>query len=204
MKYNDRRTYYLTLILGVFFFTLVGICCTSSPPAPLPRPFGYPRIEFPQDYSYVQFQKETCPYTFNYPDWGELAQFREDSCWVDIYFPLYDCTWHITYRELETKAGIEARNFILEEHRSLIYNHSKKASNILNSPLSESRGYGVFYEIYGNVGTPAQVFFSDSANTQILMTSFYYNSTIQNDSLHPISELMKGELLKMVESIQWN
>lgn len=183
-------------------FSLLDLACSSTPPAPLPRPMGYPRLDLPSDFGYDAFEEPGCSYSFTYPDFAQVSKFRSDSCWVDIYFPPFDCTWHITYREPD-KIAMD-RAFSLEEHRSLIYKHSKKASNIVNSPLAHPNGYGNFYEVYGNVGTPAQVFFSDSTDTQIVMTSFYYNRSIQSDSLQPVSEFMKQELLKMVESIQWN
>ena len=184
------------------FSGLFYLACSSSPPAPMPRPIGYPRLDLPTDFGYDVFEREGCSYSFEYPDFAEVSRFRSDSCWVDIYFPPLECTWHITYRESEEERN--SRAFSLEEHRSLIYKHSKKASNIINSPLAHSNGYGNLYEVFGNVGTPAQIFFSDSTDSQIVMTSFYYNASLQSDSLLPVSEFMKKELLKMVESIRWN
>ena len=190
--------------LPVFIVLLAGAflgSCGNSPLPPYPRPLGYPRFELPQAYAYARFAEPNCPFTFDYPEFAEVSLFRPDSCWVDIYFPPFDCTWHFTYRF--AKEGKVERDYSLEEHRLLIYKHSKKAQNISSSNLAHTNGYGTLYEVFGNVGTPSQVFYSDSTHSHILMTSFYYNSSLQNDSLAPLSQYMKGELQKMVRSIQW-
>ena len=187
------------------FFCLVAICmgmisCQQNQAVPLPRPYGYPRMELPKSYGYARFAGKDCAFSLAYPDFGEIARYREDSCWVDIYFPPFDATWHVTYRDIRKGKG---RDFSQEEYRSLVFKHSKKASNILTSPIRFPNGYGDFYEVYGNVGTPSQVFFSDSLDQHLVMASFYYNQTLQNDSLRPATNFLKKELKKMAESISW-
>ncbi|MEM6632898.1 MAG: hypothetical protein AAF694_24720 [Bacteroidota bacterium] len=190
-----RRTW-LLIVFGI----LVSSCNTSQLP-PYPRPIGFARMELPTDYTYTIFSESDCPFSFAYPEFGEVSLFRQDSCWVDIYFPPFNCTWHITYRP--AKNGKPDRDFSLEEHRQIIYKHSKKASNIATHSIAHHNGYGTFYEVFGNVGTPSQLFYSDSSDVHILMTSFYYNASIQNDSLVPVSQYMKKELQKMAKSIEW-
>lgn len=184
--------------MGIFWVSLFG--CNT--PAPFPRPFGFHRIDLPDDKSYKIFQNEICPFTFEYPSLGQISKQTLDSCWVDIYYPAYDCKWHITYRSIPIQG--RDRAYHLEEHRSLIYKHAKMATRINNTPVQEENGYGVLYEVYGNVGTPAQFFFSDSTGNHVVMTSFYFNTALKNDSLQPIINYMKGELKHMMSSIQWN
>lgn len=125
-----------------------------------------------------------------------------DSCWVDIDFPRYDLKWHITYRNVEESQKSRSEHF--EEYRKMIYKHSKQATQIVPSPVSVDAGEGTFFEIYGNVGTPAQVFLYDSTEQHVMMMSFYFQTALKNDSLFPVINYMKEEVQHMVRSIQWD
>ena len=179
---------------------LLGNAC-SSPPPPRPRPYGYHRIELPTKRTYTRFSNEVCNFTFEYPDFGEVSQNRKDSCWVDVYFPRFECKWHITYHDIEESGRAWDAHF--EEHRTLVYKHSQKATLIQPDQLKAPQGYGTLYEIYGNVGNPAQVFFSSLDDRQVVMTSFYFNTATKNDSLQPIIDFMKEELRHMASSVEW-
>ncbi|MDX2249763.1 MAG: hypothetical protein SF052_23465 [Bacteroidia bacterium] len=181
---------------GIFFF-LSG--CEEY--VPYPRPFGFPRIDFPTKTAYTSFSNEICPFTFEYPDYGKISRSLDDSCWVDIHFPVYDCKWHITYRTADKKG--KDRHAHYEDYRRLIYKHSKKATQIQESPITVPAGQGILFEIYGNVGTPAQVFLYDSTETQIVMMSFYFQTALKNDSLQPVINYMKGEIGHTLETFQW-
>lgn len=169
---------------------------------PYPRPLGFPRIELPETTQYKAFQSARCPFTFEYPDFGEITRDQSDSCWVDLFFPPFDCKWHISYRDTQTLA--KSRSQLYEEYRTLIYRHTKKADRIIETPISGPQGYGMLFEMYGEVGTPAQFFFSDSIGRHVVMNSFYYRTALKNDSLRPVSAYMKGELGHMIQSLRWN
>jgi len=188
-------------IVGLLALPILGLLACQQAPAPYPRPIGYPRIELPTNTSYERFSNNICPFTFAYPTFGDITRSSKDSCWVDIYFPSYECTWHITYRDAQ-KSGKD-RYVHLEEHRGLIFKHSKQANHIQTSEITGSNGYGIFYEVYGNVGTPAQFFYSDSTDQQIVMTSFYFDYALKNDSLRPVVDYMKSQLAHMITSIEW-
>ena len=57
------------------------------------------------------------------------------------------------------------------------------------------------YELFGTVGVPAQVFYSDSVD--VVMASFYFATAVRNDSLSPVIDFMKADLKHMAESISW-
>lgn len=187
------------MILALCMGLLTG-CYTYEP---YPRPLGYHRIDIPSstDRKHETFQNENCPFTFEIPSGGVLTRDNADSCWVDINFPRYNIKWHIGYREVDEKQKNRAAHF--ENYRRLIYKHTQKASRINELPVSGPNGYGIMFEVYGNVGTPAQLFFSDSAGTHIAMLSMYYRTAEKNDSLMPITNYMKEEMQHMVETMTW-
>lgn len=190
----------ILLSLGAILSLLLLSHCQQSPAA-FPRPWGFHRIPFPDSTTHTRYASPYCGFSFEYPDFGEILLETKDSCWVDFYFPRYQCKWHVTY--YETAPGGKDRNTYFEDHRAMIYKHSKKATMIQPNFFEVAQGYGTFYEVSGNVGTPAQFFISDTTDRHILMTSFYFDTALKNDSLQPIIQYMKGELQHMISSLRW-
>jgi len=177
---------------------LILVACEER--TPIPRSFGFPRIDLPTETTYQQFDSESCPFTFEYPTYAKITRDRTDSCWVDIYFPPFDCKWHFTYRDLR-ETGLK-REAYFEEYWELVHKHSKKATEIRPTNIQIPAGYGTLFEMFGNVGTPAQLFLSDSTHN-IMMSSFYFNTALKNDSLAPVIDHMKKEFLHMASTLKW-
>lgn len=196
MKTLHIKTKYYTL--GLLLVFSLGACKEEGG---FPRPFAFPRIDFPQKTSYTSFNEATCPFTFEYPDFGVISRSKPGECWVDIDFKDYDCKWHISYRN--AKEGDLDRDALFEEHRTLIYKHIKKATEITPSEIKSPNGYGIIHEVYGNVGTPLYVFLSDYQDEKMIMSTFYFQTALKNDSLAPVISYMKEEMLHMTETLQW-
>ena len=194
-----RISYRKIVISVLLIFTILVVACEEY--VPYPRKYAYARIELPQAYSHKQFDEAFCPFTFKYPDFGEISRSMSDSCWVDVSFPIFDCKWHFSARNIPTSGKSRSDHF--EEYRRLIYQHTRKATQIQPSPIEAQNGEGVKFEIYGNVGTPQQIFFYDKEEQNIMMMSFYFRTATKNDSLQPVIQFMKKELDLMLESFQW-
>ncbi|MEL6673428.1 MAG: hypothetical protein AAFR61_14585 [Bacteroidota bacterium] len=189
------------LLLVTLWLLSLTLSSCSEEYVPFPRKYGFHRIDIPAVTQYQTFSNAACPFSFEYPEGGRISRESPDSCWTDIYFPAYDCTWHFTYRQAEESG--KARGVHFEEYRGLIYKHSKKASQIKESRLDMASGKGVKFELYGNVGTPEQLFFHDASEQEIMMMSFYFNTAMKNDSLQPVIVHMKDQLDHMLESFTW-
>ena len=186
----------------IFWLLLISMLVSACEAyVPYPRKYAYARIELPSDFGYKQFNETYCPFTFEYPDFGEVSRSMSDSCWADISFPLFDCKWHFSGRNIPASGKTRSEHF--EEYRRLIYQHTRKATQIQPTPFEANAGDGVKFEIYGNVGTPQQIFFYDKEEQDIMMMSFYFQTATKNDSLQPVIQFMKKELDHMLESFQW-
>ena len=183
----------LFLFIPVLIVMLLAGCEEANQ---YPRPYGFPRIDLPA-HTYAQFEHPNCPFTFEYPEFGKIQEYRPDSCWVDISFEQFDAKWHITYRHIPTSNKTLSQHY--EEYRKLIYKHSPKVSNIEEYALTTPNGTGTMYELYGAVGTPAQIFFTDS--THIMMMSSYFNTATKNDSLAPVIDFLKYDLDHVVQTM---
>jgi gliding motility-associated lipoprotein GldD len=183
--------------LATVSMVLVLAAC-SQPNDPFPRPKGWPRIDLPE-HTYQKFENEVCPFTFEYPQIGVIELQKSDSCWMDLYFKEFECRWHVTYRYVPGSGKTVGDHF--EEYRKLVFKHIQKVQQIKENPLAGANGSGVMYELFGTVGVPAQVFYSDSVH--LVMASFYFDTAVRNDSLSPVIDFMKADLKHMAESISW-
>lgn len=172
---------------------------TSCEEEKYPRPRGYPKIELPATHEYKVFSSESCPFTFEYPAHGKLARSVKDSCVFDLRFPEYDFKWHFTYRNIP--ASGKPRHIHEDEYRELIMQHVTKLDNLLEEPIQTQQGWGLLYEMYGELGAPAQVIFGDT--THIFMTSFYFDQAVNQDSLKPLIDWVKDDLRYMANSVKW-
>ncbi len=193
MKLLIMRFPIIPSILLIFILFLSS--CDEIPSPKLP---GYPRILFPE-HEYKSFNTPQCPFTFEYPSIGNIGDRRIDSCWVDIDIPQYQCKFHITYKPLNQKVTYSNA---YEDYRKLIYKHSQKASEIVETPIKTKNGIGTFFEIYGEVPTSAQFLYSDSTHHAV-MCSFYFETALKNDSLKPVIDYFKKDVKHLIQSIHW-
>lgn len=168
---------------------------------PFARKYAFPRIDLPRETLYTVFDNEACPFTFEYPESGEIRRNLKDSCWVDIHMAPFGATLHINGRRI-TGSG-RPLELHQEEHRRLIYTHAVKAARIVPAALQFEHGAGVSYEMVGEVGTPMQMFFHDTRGEESVVMSFYYQTAVKNDSLAPVTSYLKKQMHHLVETISW-
>jgi gliding motility-associated lipoprotein GldD len=183
--------------LPMLLVVMAAIGC-SRPKDPFPRPKGWPRIDLPA-HTYQSFDNGICPFNFEYPATGRIEKQKADSCWMDLYFPEFECRWHVTYR-LVPGSGKTISDH-QEEYRKLVFKHIQKVSQIKETPIEGANGSGILYELFGTVGVPAQIVYTDS--THLVMASFYFDTAVRNDSLAPVIDFMKQDLRHLAESIVW-
>ncbi|MFK7970087.1 MAG: hypothetical protein AB8F95_06950 [Bacteroidia bacterium] len=176
--------------LILFIVSIALVACEE--PINLPKKHGFPRMNIPDSTAHQVYESQTCPFTFKAPAGGEISRDLADSCWLDLKFPAYDLVWHISHREVN-QADVTAE-FYFEEHRRLVYKHSQKASEIRPLEFEVPAGRVIAHELYGEVGTPYYVFLRDPSNSQVVTMSFYFQTSLENDSLAPLITYMKQEM----------
>lgn len=186
--------------LFLTFLVILMITSCKSEENPFPRPYGFHRIEIPTATEYTLFENTTCPFSFEYPAFGEITRSNPDSCWTDIYFPPFDCKWHLTYRNIPSGGKDYSTHY--EEYRRLVYMHTKKASDIRELPYVRQNVMGTVFHLYGDVAIPEQFMISDSTE-HIALVSLYFNTALKNDSLAPVISYMKDQLFHMRETFRW-
>ncbi len=187
--------------IGSFILTVLMVMslasCTDSY-TPLPR--GYFRIGLPEK-KYRVFDS-TLPYRFNYPEYSKVvadADAPSEPYWVNIVFPKFNSTIHISYKTLNN--NIDA---VMEDSRKLAYKHSIKADAIGERFFQndEHHVYGILYEIKGNAASPLQFAITDSTR-HFLRGALYFNSIPNKDSLAPVIDFIKEDMMQLMETVSW-
>lgn len=183
------------LMTIVFLFLFSGCRRNHTP-----KPRGYFRIDFPQK-QYIQYQDD-CPYTFEYPAYGTVLPddlYLSETCWININFPKYKGKLHISYKSVNDNIGL-----LLEDSHTLAYKHTIKADAI-NETLfldRENRVYGVLYDIEGDAASAVQFFITDSIQ-HFLRGALYFNLQPNSDSLAPVIEFFREDVIHLIETVQW-
>lgn len=165
---------------------------------PLPR--GYFRIHLPEK-EYRAFDT-VFPYGFNIPVYARVIPDTDDNkepYWINIVFPQFNGTVHISYKEV--KGNVTE---LMEDSRRLAYKHSVKADAIGEIAFNDQdrRIFGILYDIKGNAASPLQFAVTDSTS-HFLRGSLYFNTTPNKDSLAPVIDFLKGDVMELMESVVW-
>ncbi len=168
----------------------------------LPKPQGYNRIDLPENQ--YQALPDTFPYRFLYSEYAELtgdSNENADRYWANLYYDDFDALLQITYKDL-TEGDNEA-NVLLNEAFALAMKHDSRAYGIEESLVAMPHGQiASVTELEGEVPTSLQFFTSDSTR-HFFRGALYFNTATKNDSLQPIINFIKKDVLQMLNSFEW-
>ena len=191
-----------------FFLSLVALLWYScSDPVYTPKPRSYPRIDFPEK-AFQSFSEDFCNFTFEYPVYTEIQQdtnfFEEmppDDCWFDVFYPSFDGRVHFTYVNLRQPGNN------LEKLRQESFNmadwHNKRANFIDELIIQTANGVsGIAFDIDGPAASPFQFFLTDSTQN-FVRGALYFNTHVQADSLAPVVDFVREDILHLIETFEW-
>jgi len=174
-----------------------------------PRPWGFFRIDLPEK-TYRTFESD-CPFSFEYPEYAVVVEHSSTSsmpCWLNLEFPTFQGTLHLSYFEVNSE-DYGDQSFPIQKHledsRKLAMKHTVKAHAILEEMIAneENDVYGILYNIEGlNTASSLQFYLTDSTDN-FLRGALYFNVAPRNDSLAPVINFIQEDVLKFVESFRW-
>lgn len=182
----------------LYIFAAIILFLTScSNNNPTPRPKAYFRIDTPEK-SYKSYNSE-CPFTFEMPDYAFIIKDKNEFCWFDIWFPANEATVYLTYKPINKNLNVH-----IEDSHEFVYKHVVKADAIEETPYENDslNVYGMLYELKGNTASPIQFFLTDST-THFLRGSLYFDVRPNKDSLAPVIEFIREDIIHLMESLQW-
>jgi gliding motility-associated lipoprotein GldD len=192
MKRVLKYKYLLVLVMVPF---LTG-CGNRS----IPKPRGYFRIDFPAK-EYRTFDS-TCPFGFEYPVYGHISYDvgkKSEPCWFNLEFPRFKAVVYFSYKPVNKNLEV-----LLKESNDFAYSHSIKADAITEQPWQNRKNnvFGIFYDIKGNTASSIQFFLTDSTKN-FLRGALYFSAEPNTDSLAPVIQFFREDLIHIVETFKW-
>lgn len=190
----------LKVLLLTFFFT---IGCNE---VYLPKPRSYYRIDMPQK-EYATYESPYCPLKIEYPAYANVERdttFFNDKpdhpCWLNIKMPYFNSTIHLSYKEIGS--GKSSLDKLISDSYNIAFKHTVKADYIDENIVTQKNAYGVLYDIGGNTASSVQFFVTDSTQ-HFLRGSLYFKSEPNVDSLMPVINFIREDILHLMQTIEW-
>lgn len=190
----------------IVFFSLLLFSC--RPEAHTPKPRGYARLYFPE-HAYRQFDAPGFPYRFLYPIYGRVVkdttffgQKPENPYWMNIDFADFGASIYISYKPITTASPLE--KLIEDSHEMSFAAHSKRADFIDEKLFTNDRRrvYGILYHAGGNAASAYQFIATDSIK-HFVRGALYFNVAPNADSLRPLNEFLKQDVVQIMETLEW-
>jgi gliding motility-associated lipoprotein GldD len=187
---------------SLLFLLIITLFCACAGRDYSPKPRGYFRIPFPK--KEYQMYDEGCPFIFKYPKYAVIEPDRKAGakpCWLNVQFPQFSGTLHLTYEPLESK---EMYDMLIEDSYKLASKHTVKATSIDQGIIKNPfyRVYGVYYTINGNVASSAQFYLTDTTRN-FIRGALYFNVEPRIDSIQPVLDFVKKDVEVMISSFRW-
>lgn len=120
--------------------------------------------------------------------------------WFNIYYPDYNATLYCSFLPI-TQENIQKA---LEDSYRLAYSHALQADEIDQNLYSDDsrKTYGIIYDIEGQVAVPIQFYVTDSISN-FFRGSLYYNDKVNPDSVKAVTENIRSDIYKLMETLEW-
>lgn len=184
-------------------FNLAVLAFASCGKTNTPKPYGYYRITTP-DTSYVDFasQYPQFPYDFALSRNAQVQRRNEpgEQYWINLYYPALRATIHCSYKPVRNNL-----RELTEDALEFVYRNASHASAIPEREYAhpEADVFGVLFDLEGNTASSCQFFLTDSTR-HFFRASVYCNCPPNADSLAPVYEYLRRDVIRLVETFRWN
>ncbi|KXX68093.1 gliding motility lipoprotein GldD [Flammeovirga sp. SJP92] len=200
------KSFFQLTTIFLFSFLMYG-CGSTSEEAYFPKPRGFHRIDLPNhEYSKEQFNKKDLkdyPYLFEVASNAVIIpdeSFMSEPYWIEVRYPSLNAIIDISYKNLPNYDSLVG---YINTSNTLTFKHDVRASAIDEYATKTEKGYSaVMYEIEGDVPSQFQFFVTDSTQ-HFFRAALYFPTSTQNDSLAPVIEHVKKDMLHMMNTLDW-
>lgn len=200
MKINQILIFTVGLMLTI-------VSCKDEQSVSLPKPRMYPRIFYPENVKYINFDTSFCNFVFKYPNFSKINQdsFQlkdkpQHPCWFNINFTSLNATLHCSYYDITKDKSL---SILVDDAFEIAGKHNIKANYRKETIIENKNGVkGIMFDIDGPVASPAQFFLTDE-KSHFFRASLYFNSKVNPDSTAPVLKYLKPELDSIISSFSW-
>lgn len=176
---------------------LIGFTSCSEPP--VPKPNGFFRIDLPE-LGFLEVPTP-CGIRFETPVYSKIAlkQEREDACFLDVVYPEFKAKVHLTHKPVQDNLRI-----LVNDAQTFKSTHEAKANRIKAHRIlrDSSRVFGNMYAVDGDVASPMVFYLTDSTDN-FLYGALYFSVPPNGDSLAPVTERLREDILQLGATLQW-
>ena len=193
-------------MIRLFFVLLTGLlltaCGNSSSENYIPKPKGFPRIDLPvADYTLLG---PAHPYQFEYNKVARILPdtfARSEPDWIFIDYPTFHASVQLTYKPVRN--DVNRLRAMLEDSYKLAARHNIKAYAIEEKKIRLKSGLEAsLIDLSGEVPSQVQFITTDST-THFLRGALYFNTATQNDSLQPVIQYIRKDILHLLNTLTW-
>ena len=202
MSQAKKSTTIKSAKLRLFLWLGMAAAIASCNAEYTPKPKGYNRIDLPEA-AYQQLQDEH-PYTFEF---SEHAKIRPDSSmiaqphWINIIYPSLGANVQLTYKAINNNPKV--LNDLIEDARKLTGKHQVKAYSIEETEIKTPQGdVASVFELTGEVPSQFQFYVTDTT-THFFRGALYFKTATQNDSLAPVIEYVKKDIIHLLNTLEF-
>ncbi|KUG06313.1 gliding motility lipoprotein GldD [Solirubrum puertoriconensis] len=175
--------------------------CNAAPDY-TPKPKGYNRIDLPP-HAYQQLPAGH-PYRFEYSKHARIlrdSSYLAQPHWINVNYPALHANVQITYTNIQNNPKLF--NKMLEDARKLTGKHQIKASAIEENMLQTPDGKKVtVFELSGEVPSQFQFYTTDSTK-HFFRGALYFRTAVANDSLAPVIDYVKEDIVHLVNTLKY-
>jgi gliding motility-associated lipoprotein GldD len=182
---------------------LMSACGSSTSDNYVPKPKAYPRFDLPVP-AYTLLPA-THPYQFEYNN--KAARILPDTFaraephWIFINYPAFHASVQLTYKPI--KNDVNRLRSMLEDSYKLAARHNIKAYAIEQRTIKLKSGLEAsLIDLSGEVPSQVQFVTTDST-THFLRGALYFNTATQNDSLQPVIQYIRKDILHLLNTLSW-
>jgi gliding motility-associated lipoprotein GldD len=185
---------------GLLLTLLLSSC--SSAPDFTPKPKGYNRIDLPP-HRYRTLVSDH-PYSFQYSTHAKVlrdSSYLAQPHWLNVYYPDLHANVQVTYMDVQRSRKLY--NKMMEDARKLTGKHQIKATAIDERIVVTPNGMRAsVFELQGEVPSQFQFYTTDSTK-HFFRGALYFRTATDNDSLAPVIEYVKRDMVEMLNTLKY-
>lgn len=196
-----NNNWYKLSIFTMLILVFIATSCINEEEYYNPKPRGYFRIDLPSP-DYQNFDT-AFPFGFEYSKYAFITpheSYDAEPYWIDINYPTLAATIYISHKVVKNNLYDYT-----EDARSFANKHIPKANDLFELIVHDpqSRVFGKIYHINGSgVASTCQFWVTDSVQN-FVRGSVYFNMMPNNDSLAPVIDFLRNDVLHMMNTFEW-
>jgi gliding motility-associated lipoprotein GldD len=194
-------------LISILLIVLLVVAAAACRKTHAPKPRGYFRIDLPAK-KYTSFNenfshKLDLPVYFEYPVYGLLTFQQETGTnpgWFNLEFPRYNAKLYLTYKNVNNDI-----DSLLDQSYSINVKYHVSKADAINEQvinIKENKVFGILYDLKGNTASAVEFYVTDSVS-HYLRGSLYFNAEPNADSLAPVIEFFRSDIVHLIETLKW-